>query len=238
MNTKRKKKYLAWLLTGAAVLLAAALVVLLPPSGEQPSPESAPRETMPLTNPQEAVELGDGLRIERMDRYAGIYMEDGSNEVVQDVMMLLVRNTSEQDLQLARIRVHYADFTAEFEVTNLPAGAQAVLLERSRRSVVSEPWLSAEAQNVVFFPEPMDLMPDRLELGGATGVVEVTNISGEALTAPVYIYYKNTAQDLFYGGITYRVALEQGLAAGETIRLPAGHYDPEGSTFVMAACAG
>lgn len=113
------------------MLLAAALVVLLPPSGEQPSPESAPRETMPLTNPQEAVELG-----------------------------------------------------------------------------------------------------------GATGVVEVTNISGEALTAPVYIYYKNTAQDLFYGCITYRVALEQGLAAGETIRLPAGHYDPEGSTFVMAACAG
>lgn len=149
MNTKRKKKYLAWLLTGAAVLL--------PPSGEQPSPESAPRETMPLTNSQEAVELGDGLRIERMDRYAGIYMEDGSNEVVQDVMMLQVRNTSEQDLQLARIRVHYADFTAEFEVTNLPAGAQAVLLERSRRSVVSEPWLSAEAQNVVFFPEPMEL---------------------------------------------------------------------------------
>lgn len=98
--------------------------MLLPPSGEQPSPESAPRETMPLTNPQEAVELGDGLRIERMDRYAGIYMEDGSNEVVQDVMMLQVRNTSEQDLQLARIRVHYADFTAEFEVTNLPAGSR------------------------------------------------------------------------------------------------------------------
>ena len=222
----------------AAVLLGALLPEREPPVESTRPPVTAPRETMPLTEKQEHVELGNGLVIEMMDRYAGIYMEDGSNEVVQDVMMLMVCNTSEQDLQLARIRVHYPEYTAEFELTNLPTGARAVVLEKGRRSVGSESWLNIETENVVFFSEPMDLMPDRLELGGKAGLVEVTNISGGDLEGPVYVYYKNSAEDLFYGGITYRVTVSQGLKAGETVRIPAGHYDPENCSFVMAACAG
>ena len=236
---KEKKKHFAWLLIGGAVLLAAVLVLLLPGGDVPKRPESTrPVETRPLTQIQEPVELGSGLVIEMMDRYAGIYMEDGTNDVVQDVMMLLIRNTSGQDLQLARIQVQYSDFTAEFEVTNLPAGAGAVVLERGRHTAVEEDWLSIAAQNVVFFPQPMDLMCDRLELSGKTGLVEATNITGEDLTGPVYIYYKNSTEDLFYGGITYRITIAQGIKAGETIRIPAGHYDPASCSFVMASCAG
>lgn len=71
-----------------------------------------------------------GLEITDMAAYAGIYMEDGSNEIVSNIMMVVLKNTTEKDLQLARIELTFSDFSAKFEVTNLPAGASVVLLEK------------------------------------------------------------------------------------------------------------
>lgn len=239
-ETKNMKRL--WLLLGAVAVLI-VLLLLIPGRNEQ-TPE-IPTQTRPISNtpgplPTEPpeIELGQGLTIERIGRYSGRYMEDGTNDIVQDVLMLILRNDTEQDLQLARIHVEYADFTAEFEVTNLPAGERAVVLERSRSTLADENYLDITTHNVVFFPEKMDLMPDILKLGGKPGVVEATNISDTDLAGPVYIYYKNSAEDLLYGGITYRVLLGDGIAAGETIRIPAGHYAPEDCRFVMVTTAG
>lgn len=234
--TGRRSSWLLLGLAAAAIVLGAAL---LPGGGETPVP-SAPTVDEPLVLPTQPpeIDLGQGLTIERLGSYAGRYMEDGTNDVVQDVLMLLLRNDTEQDLQLARIRVEYPDFTAEFEVTSLPAGERAVLLEKTRRACPDEEHLGVSVQNVVFFPEKMDLMPQVLELGGTPGVVEATNISDTDLTGPVYIYYKNSSEDLLYGGITYRVLIEGGIGAGETIRMPAGHYDPADCRFVMVTTAG
>lgn len=240
-NETKKMKRLGLLIGAAAVLTA--LVLLIPGRNEQ-TPEM-PTQTTPMsdapqplpTQPPE-LELGQGLIVERIGGYSGRYMEDGTNDIVQDVLMLILRSDAQQDLQLARIRVEYPDFTAEFEVTNLPAGARVVLLEKNRCANRAQEHLGITAGNVVFFPEKMDLMPDILELGGKPGVVEAANVSGTDLAGPVYIYYKNSAEDLLYGGITYRVLLEDGIAAGETVRVPAGHYAPGECRFVMAAAAG
>lgn len=242
-NNNAAKRHSPWLLIGAAAVLVILLVwMALGGRAEKPAvptestPSAAASQPLPTQPPE--LEIGSGLTIERIDRYAGRYMEDGSNDTVQDVMMLILRNDAEQDLQLARIRIEYPDFTAEFEVTNLPAGARAVLLEQNRSTFADEDYLEIIPQNVVFFPERMDLMPDILELGGKAGLVEVTNVSGADLDDPVYIYYKNSAEDLYYGGITYRVLIEGGIGAGATVRIPAGHYAPEDCRFVMVTSAG
>lgn len=187
---------------------------------------------------EEHIDLGQGLVIRRLDRYSGIYMEDGSGELVQDVMMLLLENTSDRDLQLARIDVDYGDFTAEFEVTSLPAGEKAVLLERSRRAYTGAVWISCTARNVVFFAEPMDLEADRIELTGAEGTIRIRNLTAADIPGEVCIYYKNSAADLYYGGITYRVTVPEGIAAGETVTIPTGHYAPELCRFVQVTCGG
>lgn len=247
-NQKKSGLAVKAALAAAAVLLLVAVAVwLISLAGEsrvpviQPSEETTqtePAETLPTTEPTQAteprdLELGQGLRIVSINSYAGIYMEDGSDETVVDVMMLILENGSGQDLQLARIDLQYPDFTAEFEVTNLPQGEKVVLLEKNRHAAVAEAPVSATARNVVFFSEPMSLREEKVEITGANGVLDVKNISGGAIAGPVYIYYKNSASDLLYGGITYRVELKNGLAEGETIRTITGHYTPAGSRVIM-----
>lgn len=242
-NNNASNRRSAWLLIFVPAVVAVLLA--LPALGRNAQTPTAPTQTTPTTNaaqtlPTELPEIGvgQGLTIERIGGYSGRYMEDGSNDIVQDVLMLILRNEAEQDLQLARVRIEYPDFTAEFEVTNLAAGERAVLLERNRCADPQDAYLEITAGNVVFFPEKMDLMPDILELGGKAGVVEATNVSGTDLAGPVYIYYKNSAGDLLYGGITYRVLIEGGIPAGQTVRVPAGHYAPEDCRFVMVTTAG
>lgn len=205
--------------------------------------DTSGESTVP-TEPQDAIlgtdfapiELGDGLRITDVGSYAGIYMEDGTDETVSDVMMLVLENTSEEDLQLARIQLDYTGFMAEFEVTNLPAGESAVLLERNRHAAVTGDFKSVEAVNVVFFETPMGLQGDRLSVTGGNGSIAVTNVTGGDITGDIMIYYKNNVNDLFYGGITYRVRITGGIAAGETARVMAGHFTQDQSRVVWITC--
>ncbi len=200
---------------------------------QQPLPgqNAEPEATEPPS-----VELPDGLVIHYISSYAGIYMEDGTDEPVSDVMMIVLENTAEQDLQLARISIEYEDFTAKFEVTNLPAGEKVVALEKSRHPGTSEEYLSIQTKNVLFFPEPMGLEEERIEIKGHNGTLEVTNISGEDIMGDIYIYYKNSATDLLYGGITYRVPVRGGLKAGESTTVIAGHYTPDNSRLLLVDC--
>ena len=197
----------------------------------QPGQTAEPEATEPPV-----MELSDGLVIHYISSYAGIYMEDGTNEPVADVMMIILENTSEQDLQLARISIEYEGFTAEFEVTNLPTGEKVVALEKSRHGAVNEKYLSIQTKNVLFFPEPMGLEEERIEIKGRNGTLEVTNISGEAIPGDIYIYYTNSAAELRYGGITYRVPVRGGLKAGESTTVIAGHYTPDNSRLVLVDC--
>lgn len=196
-------------------------------------PSSSTAETEP-TDP----DLGEGLEFVSMGRYEGSFMEDGTNDRVSDVMSIVVQNTSDRDLQLAQIEITFPSLTAQFQVTNLPAGEQVLLLEQNRALRPEEDMTGAVSKNVVFFDEPMNLMEDRLSIIGADGSVTVSNVSEEDMTGNIYIYYKNEISDLLYGGITYRVCIEGGLAAGETRTISSGHYHPETSRLLQATCVG
>lgn len=189
-------------------------------------------EYVPIVETQETVPLNNGLVIDSISSYTGMYMEDGTDEIVSGVMMIILRNNSEQDLQLARINVNYDDVTAEFEVSNLPAGEMAVLLEQNRAALPSEAYNSVEVQNVAFFQEPMSLREDLVKITGGNGYLDVTNVSDEDLTGAVRVFYKNSAVDILYGGITYVASVKEGIPAGETVRILTGHYAGENSRIV------
>ena len=199
------------------------------------TPTQAP-ETQPEATEPQTIILPDDLVIHHISGYAGIYMEDGSDEVVSDVMMIVLENTSDDDLQLARISIAYPDFTAEFEVTNIPSGEKVVALEKNRRPATREEYLSVQVKNVVFYSKAMVLQENRIRITGSNGSLEVENISGEDITGDIFIYYKNSAPDLLYGGITYRVSVKGGLAAGEKTNIIAGHYTVNGSRLLLVDC--
>ena len=183
-------------------------------------------------NQQKEYELAHQLRISDIDEYAGIYLEDGTDDVVSEIMMIELKNESEEDLQLARIYITYNEAVAEFEVTNLPAGSSAVLLEKNKSQLPASEPVKIEVHNVVFFEDKMSLLQDKLEITGADGILDVKNITQEDISDDVYIYYKHEMNDKFYGGITYRVKVK-GIPAGETIRISAAHYQQDSSKILM-----
>ena len=202
--------------------------------GETGGNGAAP-EQLPEPVPEQSVQLKE-LTILNIGDYTGVYMEDGSDEVLSGVMMIVLENNSEKDLQLARINIGYADFTAEFEVTNLPAGEKVVLLEKNRRSMPDKAYETVESSNVVFFEEKMSLMEEKFSVSGGNGYLELTNVTDEEIGGTVRIFYKNAASDLLYGGITYMASTQQPIDPGETIRILTGHYTAENSRILQITC--
>lgn len=204
----------------------------------EPSQPTQPTETTGDGQIEDGnIYLEGNLVVTYLGKYAGIFMEDGTDEIVSNVMMLILRNDGAVDLQLARINLQYSDYTAQFEVTNLPAGESVVLLEKNRHAFESADYLRAEVTNIVHFSAPMSMMEDKFEITGGDGYLDVKNISGKDITGEIFVYYKNSASDLLYGGITYRARISGGIGAGETQRIMTGHYHDGSCRLLMVTCS-
>lgn len=227
--------------SAAAVLVALIIAMLV--FGTARTTED-PKETQGKLNVQvetlqeESYDMGNDLGLLSVGKFAGIYLEDGSNEVVSNIMMIQVVNNSQKDLQLAKIKLEYAAFTAEFEATNIPAGRTVVLLEKNRRAYVEEKYTSVSTQNVVFFQNKMTTQEDRFKISGLEGALNVTNISEEDISEDVYVYYKYISGDRLYGGITFRTKIQGGMKFGELKQVMTSHYDPDTCQIVAVEIGG
>lgn len=255
MNKKRTNKAGA-LLIGLIVVIAVCIAAVAVRSFRTNAPEQPPAQTKPAvsqvrpaqtappqtvrieTEEQSPINLGYGLQITDTGRYTGIYMEDGNGDIVSDVMMVIVLNSGTTDIQLANITAACGDVEYRFSLTNLAAGERAVLLDLDRKESEGDILDSAILTDAVLFEQPMDLMADAIEVDGLDGMLNVKNISDTDIDGDIFIYYKYAAQDVYYGGITFRVRIEGGLKAGELRQIPAGHYSPNGCTIVQVTTNG
>lgn len=201
---------------------------VIQPGGTLPPP------TVQLQQAGQTVDLGFGLQVTDTGSYTGIFVEDGSDEVVSGVLMLVVRNSGTQDIQYAELSLPTAAGEAKFTLSTLPAGQSVVLLEQSRMAwSADERYTQVTLSNVALFTQPVSLCREQLQLQGLDGVLNITNISGQDITGDIVIYYKNAASDLLYGGITYRVRISGGLKAGELRQIAASHFYARGSRVMF-----
>lgn len=260
-NTKKKsgKRVVLWtILIIEVIVLAAALLVWwafaydsnsdTPVVPTEPAATEAvssePVETVPqMTVPAptieeiqdvEPVSTDTGLTIRNIGAYTGAFVEDGTNEIVSGVLMLVVDNNSEEAVQYAEITLPTEAGDAKFSLSTLPAGEAVVLLEQNRMQYTgNEDAATAVSSSVAYFQTPMSLHEDKLEFQILDGAINVTNISGADITDDVVIYYKNAATDLYYGGITYRIRIAGGLKAGEIKQMIASHFSDSGSKIMF-----
>lgn len=195
-------------------------------------------EVMPDTDKNTAdVDLGDGIIITGFGRYSGAYMEDGKNDTVTGIFMITIENRSEKTLQYGEITLTGSAGTAEFSVSTLPPKGKAVLLEKNRMEYRSaDGFADRRLNNRVFFETEPTLCGDRIKIGGLDGKLNVTNISGKKIEGDVTVFYKNFRDGYYYGGITYRAAVNGGLEPGEVRQINAGHFSVKGSTVVFVTC--
>lgn len=183
------------------------------------------------------INVGYGMQIIDVDSYTGAYMEDGKDDIVSDILMIVVKNNGTDDIQYAEIDMPMGEQTAHFTLSTLPVGQSVMVLEANRMPYDTDAaYTTASAENVALFNKPLSLCQDKLNIQTLDNALNVTNISDEDIAGKVKIYYKNSASDMLYGGITYRVTIADGIKAGETKQVTAGHYTISGSRIMFVTC--
>ena len=237
MHRKSKQKNMRWLLLGAAALVAVAALCLWE-RGEQP-PAAEPAEEQETGVRIEEVQNAEialpyGLVLQDIGSYTGMYVEDGSNEVLSGILMVTVRNDSDRTVQYAEILLTGAEETARFTLTTLPPGESAVLLEQNRMTYDGGRQVEEiEVSSMALFPEEPSLYEEQLSVQPLNNALNVTNISGADIAGDIVVYYKNASADMLYGGITYRVTIGGGLKDGESRQVVAGHCSAVGSRIMF-----
>lgn len=203
--------------------------------GETSAEPTAPAYTVePETGANDGFTLESGLKITRYGKYIGLYMEDGSDEFVSNVMMIEVRNAGDQAVQYARITLTGAGGDAVFALTTLLPGESAVVLEADRKPYAdTDAYTRASADSVAFFTEPPSLQEDLLQIQPLDGGFNLINISGKDITGDIHVYFKDMTGDMYYGGITYMCNIAGGVKANEIKQIMSSNFTDTNSRVVF-----
>lgn len=240
-NRSEKAKRDTWIVLGFMLLVVIAVLVLLFTASKDELPEvekagaEIPFDVPGFTVLKEAPfgDLNEKFSVACMGTYSGTYVEDGSNEQVTDVLTIVVKNISSDLVEYGLITVDCGGETATFELSALPAGSYALVMEKNRLTydntmVLSKPICEqyAEPNNLITdFGNDFNVYP-------SDGVINIENISGRDIESDVSLFYKNYEYGLFIGGITYRARFSGGIKAGEIAQCMQQHYSLEKSAIM------
>lgn len=243
-KAKRAPKALniALVVLGAAIVGFAAWAVANAVGAEK-QPEDILNSGNIVIEPVEAPEIEDkafmdGLvTVEKVGRYAGIFAEDGSDEIVSDVFAITVVNNSDKMLQYAQVVITCGGEEYTFDMSTIPVGARAQVLEKDKKAL-PEDLSSAQTvlTTVTEFQEAPSTYPEVFELTPFEYSVNIKNISKSDISGDVYVYYKTKVGDLYMGGITYRAKVSD-LASGEEKSAYAGHFYENDSEILFVTYA-
>lgn len=183
-----------------ALLLALALVLACAGCGKKRPAQPDEYGLAPEPSKLDGVAIGNDLEIVSTGRYAGLFVEDGTDETVSDVFCIRVKNTGEQDVQYAHITLSRSGESYAFDISTLPAGQTVQALELSRQALPEKPEeLTAAVSLYAVFSEPLSLQEDLFDITTEQNTITVTN-RGDSAVSQVYVYYKNASGDLLLGG--------------------------------------
>jgi len=172
------------------------------------------------------------LYIDAVLSYDGMYVEDGSDRNVTSVAAIRIANAGNTPVEYARLTLEQGSRRLEFVATCLLPYSTMLVLESSAQKASTEGYTSCE----LALGESSSLEEDSRLLVEETedGVLQVTNLTEETLSS-ARIYYKiyMPDDDVFVGGITYTVNLEN-LAPNEPVTVMPTHYSSGYSKIIMS----
>ena len=191
--------------------------------GEGPGSETAsdPTASGAVSQPGETASAGapgaglltEGIYIAEVFSYTGPYVEDGSNEPCRNVCAVRLSNPAGQNCRYLRFTLKTQGGEYAFTATTLLTGTEMTVLCDSKYEYTDSGIVSCEILQYAPFTETPSIMPDKLKLTYTDGFINVQNLT-DAEMKNVYVYYKNTDEAGFLGGITYRTPVETLPAGG------------------------
>lgn len=198
-------------------------------------PETVPPATQPDKKPvsdsRPTEEIHEGKLICReYALFSGQFVEDGRDELVEWVAAILVKNDSDQFLDLATLTYDIDGQMATFIVTGLPAGKSAWVMEATRMQANHDS-VFTYVDCISSFKSEVLLVTTKVTITAEGNMLTATNNTGQRLE-DVCVYYRNVHSDgNYFGGITYLVSFGT-LEPGQSAQSMAGHYK-EGVTEII-----
>ncbi|MBR4961094.1 MAG: hypothetical protein IKY52_09375, partial [Clostridia bacterium] len=168
--------------------------------------------------------LTDEITLDRIYTATGYFPEDGSDEAVENVLAVKLTNTSAKTLEYLSFALTLNGEVSSFTAATVPAGKSVYVFAADRSTAPAEiTTAESEIEFEIHFAEEPSAKTDTLSYEVQNGTIVVTNISDRDIPSDIVVYYKSTAEDGYLGGITYRLRISGGLAAGESFNGYAPH---------------
>ena len=150
------------------------------------------------------------LDILSIGQYEGKFVEDGSDDKKDNVLAILVKNTSDKTISSGEIKLRKigTSKSIKFIFTNLKAGSSALVMESTGEVNFNGEDKYVYISSSVNTEESTSLMEDKIEVTTKDKNITVKNLTDKNLNT-VYVYYKIvTDGNCYLGGITYRAKFE------------------------------
>ena len=175
---------------------------------------------------------GYGLVIEKMAPYSGMFVEDGTNATVENVAMLLVKNTGDFPVEYTQIRVMYRQEELLFDISALPVGQTLVAQEKNGKTI--EQGAASAATALVVQRAEMTMSEEQVKVtDNGDNTLTIENLTDKTIpTVRVFYKYYMENEEVFVGGIAFTVRITR-LGAGASVTIQPSHYTSQTSRVVM-----
>ena len=171
-----------------------------------------------------------GLKIKGIRSYSGTFIETNEDSECSNVATAFLTNSTDRMISLAVVTISAGDAEWKFEASTIPAGASVIVQEKNQAKYTDT---VVSCKNVeIGFEEQVSKLEEKVSIEYTEdGGLSVSNIS-ENNIPKLRIFYKMKDENIYFGGITYVVTMEN-LESESSQTIYPSHYIPEYGEVLM-----
>ena len=173
------------------------------------------------------------MEILSIGQYSGKFLEDGSDKDKENILAIVVKNTSDKVIDYGEItmKISGKSGTLKFKVTNLKPGAAALVMESSGEVEFNTQdryiYVGSNSNTI----KSTSLKEDEVAITTKGNKITVENLTDKNINK-VYVYYKTVSPgNCYLGGVTYRLKL-QNVRSGKSVSAESRHFSNLSSEII------
>ena len=173
------------------------------------------------------------MEILSIGQYSGKFLEDGSDTDKENILAIVVKNTSDKVIDYGEItmKISGKSGTLKFKVTNLKPGASVLVMESSGEVEfnIQDRYIYVGSNSNTI--KSTSLKEDEVAITTKGNKITVENLTDKNINK-VYVYYKTVSPgNCYLGGVTYRLKL-QNVRSGKSVSAESRHFSNLSSEII------